>query len=219
MTYDWDWAGAERSFGKALRLEPFRGYYGASQLALVLGRFERAVDLARRAADLDALSAPAQTNLGLALFYAGKLEEAAGVFAKVALLHPERGDIHALLAQVQLAQSMPQTALRTVQDEADPLFRLPVEAMCQHALGRRAPSDEALARLIEAHAEGGAYQIAQVYAFRGEIARALEWLDAAYTQHDGGLFLTLADPYFRPLRGEPRFAAFLRKMGFPAATA
>lgn len=216
MTFDWDWAGAEASYAKALRLEPSRGYYGASQLALALGRFEPALDLARRAADLDTLSASTQMNLGLAAYYAGRLEEAAEVFSKVALLHPGRADVHALLAQVYLARSDPRSALRELEKERDPLFRLPVLAMCYHALGRAGDSYEALGQLIQDHSEGGAYQIAQAYAYLGERNEAFEWLEIAYRQRDGGLFLTKADPYLKSLRPDPRFAAFLKKMGFPA---
>ena len=215
MTFDWDWTGAEASYARALRLEPSRGYYGASQLALALGRFERALDLARRAADLDTLSASSQMNLALAAFYAGRLEEAAEVFSKVSVLHPERADVHALLAQVHLARSDPRLALEELAKEREPFFRLPVQAMCQHVLGNAAGSNEALARFIEDHSEGGAYQIAQVYAFRGENDQAFEWLEIAYKDRDGGLFLAKADPFLKSLRSDPRFAAFLKKMGFP----
>lgn len=216
MVFDWDWAGAEESFTAALRLEPSKGYYGASQLALASGRFERALALARKAAELDSLSLSAQTNLALAAFYAGRLDEAVDLFRRNIQLNPEQGNIRSLLAQVHLVQSRPELALEVLEDEREPAFRLPVLAMAFHALGRERDSDEVLAGFVKEYAEGGAYQVAQVHAFRGDHDRAFEWLEIAYGQRDGGLYLTKVDPYFRALRSDPRFEAFLEKLGFSA---
>ncbi len=216
MTYDWDWREAEASYAKALRLEPPRGYFGAAQLALVLGRFDRALTLARRAAELDTLNTSALMNLALTAFYAGRLDESVEVFRKIHDLDPERANIHALLAQVYLAQGRVEEARAALEEEKDPFFRLPVESMIARAVGRGRESDEALEAFIGRFGKGNAYQIAQVFAYRGEADRALEWLETAYKDRDGGLYLTKVDPYLGALRGDPRFAAFLRKMGFPS---
>ena len=215
MTYDWDWRAAEASFAEALRLDPARGYFGAAQLALVLGRFDRALALSRRAAELDALNSSALMNLALTAFYAGRLEESVEVFRRIHDLNPERGNVHALLAQVYLAQAQPEEARAALEEEKDPFFRLPVQAMIDQALGRNRESYEALGSFIDRYGKGNAYQIAQVFAYRGEANQALEWLEVAYKDHDGGLYLTKVDPYFRVLRDDPRFAAFLGRMGFP----
>jgi TolB-like protein/cytochrome c-type biogenesis protein CcmH/NrfG len=216
MTYNWDWRASEASFAKALRLDPARGYFGAAQLALVLGRFDRALALARRAVELDALNTSALMNLALTAFYAGRLEESVEVFRRMHDIDPERGNIHALLAQVYLARNRAEEARAALEEEKDPFFRLPVESMIERAMGRERESYEALGTFIDRYGKGNAYQIAQVHAFRGETNLALEWLEIAYKDRDGGLYLTKVDPYFRVLRGDPRFAAFLSKMGFPA---
>ncbi|HSA91610.1 MAG TPA: protein kinase, partial [Terriglobales bacterium] len=59
--YDWDWAGADASYQRALALEPgnARVMRGAATLANTLGRFEEALALDRRAVELDPLSAAA----------------------------------------------------------------------------------------------------------------------------------------------------------------
>ncbi len=215
MTFDWDWAGADAAFKKALSLNPGTGLHNAAQLALALGRFESALALARRAVELDSLNATAQMNLAVTAFYAGRLEEAAAVFAKLLQLSPERANVNALLGQVYLAQSLPEKALAAAEKERDPLFRLPVLAMAYRALGREKEAYKALGELIENCREGGAYQIAQVFAFIGEADQAFEWLEIAYNQRDGGLYLTWADPFLKPLRRDPRFAAFLKKLHFP----
>ncbi len=87
---------------------------------------------------------------------------------------------------------------------------------CNESAGsqKRIPeSDAALARLIENSADGAAYQIAEVYAYRGEKDRAFEWLERARRQRDGGLGFMRCDPFLAKLHGDPRWDVFLRKMG------
>ena len=78
-----------------------------------------------------------------------------------------------------------------------------------------AESDAALGRLIEAHHDTAAVQIAQAYAFRGERAKAFDWLDRAVVQRDPGLINIKTDPLFAGLRGDTRYKAVLRKMNLP----
>jgi hypothetical protein len=53
-----------------------------------------------------------------------------------------------------------------------------------------------------------------VYAARGETEAAFEWLERAYAQRDGGITFVTESPQFRSLHRDPRWAAFLKKMGF-----
>ena len=84
-----------------------------------------------------------------------------------------------------------------------------------HALGDADASRRALDELKARYAAGLAYQIAEVHAFRGEADAAFQWLEVAYAQHDGGLSTIKYDPFLKPLRGDPRYAAMLRKLGLP----
>ena len=61
--------------------------------------------------------------------------------------------------------------------------------------------------------ESSAFQIATVYAQWGDADNAMSWLQRAYVIRDPGLqYLTVVD-LFSPIEGDPRFQAFLRKMG------
>jgi serine/threonine-protein kinase len=213
MTYNWDWAAAEACYEKALGLEAGRGLFGAAQLALALGRFDQAIAFARRVTEVDSLNPSAHMNLAVAALYAGRFEKAGEAFAKVILLSPERANGHALLAQMHLLQSLPEMALAEVEKEKDPYFRLPVQAMAYHSLGRAEESYHALARFIEDYWKGGAYQLAQIHAFRGDANQAFQWLEIAYSQRGGGLFLVKADPFLKRLKDDARYAAFLEKIG------
>ena len=87
--------------------------------------------------------------------------------------------------------------------------------MADHALGHEAVADAALHSLIVKHATSDAYQIAQVYAWRNERAQALDWLERAYRQRDGGLEGIKTDPLLSNVRTEPRYRALLQKMNLP----
>jgi len=66
--------------------------------------------------------------------------------------------------------------------------------------------------MIATSAQWAAYQIAEVYAWRGQKDQAFQWLDRAYAQHDGGLPEIKGDPGMASLRTDPRYHAFLVKM-------
>jgi TolB-like protein/Tfp pilus assembly protein PilF len=215
MTHDWDWTGAEASFEKAMDLETGRGMLDAAQLSLAKGRFERALVLARRASELDSFNATAKMNFALTLFYAGRLDEASDYFREVLNLSPTRANAHALLGQVDLFQSRFDEALADAEQEMDPFWRLPVESMAYHSLRRKPESDAALAQFVTEYKDVGAYQIAQVHAYRGDTKLAFEWLETAFSQHDGGLYLSKADPFLKRLSEDPRYNIFLKKVGLP----
>ena len=97
--------------------------------------------------------------------------------------------------------------------ESDEAARLRALALVHLAAGRALESDEALRELSEQHAEESACLIADVHAARGDVDAAFEWLERAFRQRDGELAFVKADPRFRSLYADPRWDAFLRKMG------
>ena len=124
--------------------------------------------------------------------------------------------MHFLGGKVHLAQAHPQEALAEMEREREPAFRLQGQALAYHALGRKKEADAALEELIAKYHADWAYQIAEMYAFRGEADRAFEWLERAYAQRDPGLSEMKGDPLLKSLERDPRYAAFLKKMRLPA---
>jgi len=61
-----------------------------------------------------------------------------------------------------------------------------------------------------------AYQVAEVYAWRGETEKAFEWLQISIDNHDTGTLSLLIDPLMHRLQGDPRFNALVAKVGLPA---
>jgi hypothetical protein len=85
-------------------------------------------------------------------------------------------------------------------------------AMVEHASGHEKQSQAALKELITKNAGDMAYQVADVYAWRGENDKAFEWLERAYQQRDSGLNGIAWDPLLSNLKGDSRYGALLTKL-------
>jgi serine/threonine protein kinase/tetratricopeptide (TPR) repeat protein len=217
MSYDWDWSGADTSFRRALELEPGNAttVRRAASLAATLGRFEEAIALDRRAVELDPLDVATHNNLGLHAWHAGRPDEAEAAFRKALELNPGNPAARSGIGRVQLMRSNPEAALHEMEQEKSPFWRRYGLALAYHALGRTKEADAALGELLEKDQESWAYQIAEVYAFRGDVDSAFEWLDRAFVQRDGGLTEMKGDPLLEKLEGDPRHTDLLRRMRLP----
>jgi hypothetical protein len=60
-----------------------------------------------------------------------------------------------------------------------------------------------------------AYQIAEVYAWRGETDKAFEWLQVSLDNHDTGMLSLSINPLMRSLRHDARYNGLLAKVGLP----
>jgi TolB-like protein/DNA-binding winged helix-turn-helix (wHTH) protein len=213
---DFDWAGADVLFQRAIALEPGNPDIVrlAASSSAMLGRSDEALQL-RRAVDLDPLNANSWESLGEAEFWMGQLDEAAADSKKGLALSPDSFPGPMQLSQIYVMQGRPQDALPEIEVVRYDPIRAFLYAIAYHALGRKKESDAALSNLITKYHASMAYQIAQVYAFRNQSNEAFEWLDRAYAQRDDGLIGTRVEPLLRNLHNDPRFAAFLKKLNLP----
>jgi hypothetical protein len=85
--------------------------------------------------------------------------------------------------------------------------------MAYHALGRKANSEAALAALIAKHEKDWSFNIAYIYAYRGEANKAFAWLDEAADSGDAGLSEIVPENLFNNIHNDPRWLPFLRKVG------
>ncbi len=218
MNLDWDWQGAQDDFTRALEIDPAdssveRRY---AELLGCLGRLPEAIEAARKATELDPLSNYAWLQLGRFLKSSGDLPAAQRATTRALEINP--GWLYALrdLGTVQLLQRQPQDALATFRSITDDdTLRLQGIALAQHSLGEVAAAQAALEALQVRGARNDAYQIAEVYAWRGEKDRAFAWLRRAFEQRDAGLTQVKIDPLLAPLRADARFGTLLREMRLP----
>jgi len=214
---DFDWAGSDASFQRAVGLDPGNPEVvrTAAFSAAMLGRFDEALQLKGRAVDLDPLNAESWEFRAETEFFMGQLDEAVVDLNKALDLNPDVVAAHMVLSKIHVMQGRPQDASPEIELVRYDPERVQLYAIAYHALGREKESDAALSKLITKYHASMAYQIAEVYAFRNQSDEAFEWLERAYAQHDGGLVLTKVDPLLKNLHGDPRFAAFLKKLNLP----
>ena len=214
ISLDFDWAGANTFYQRAIALDPGNARYlrSAAALAVILGHFDEGLTLGRRAVELDPLNARTLAGVGELKYRTGALDEAVADFKRSLELDPQRNPSHIFLAELYAVQGRSQDALSETEQERTGPLRLEDEAIAYHALGREKESDAALQELITKYHTIDAYQIAEVYAFRKQPDEAFKWLDQAYSQRDGGLIETKVDPLLKSLYNDPRYVALLKKL-------
>src|SRR5712692_1417621 len=213
---DFDWAGADASIQRAIALEPGNPAVvgAAAPSAAIVGRFDEALQLDRRAVDLDPLSGGSWERLAETEFFIGQLDRAAADGKKALELNPDVWPGPILLSKIYVMQGRPQDALPEIGLVRDNPTRAYLYAIAYHELGRKQESDSTLNEAIARYPRN-AYQIAGVYAFRNQPNEAFEWLDRAYAQRNAGLIETKSDPLLKNLHHDPRYAALLKKLNFP----
>jgi adenylate cyclase len=213
--FDYNWKGAAETLRKALVLAPQDPALlaCAGNLAGARGEGAQAVELLRRAVALDPVNAQARGFLAGALLALGHQEEARAEYARGIELNPSAPFSHAGIGHAYLLEGKFEEAAGAAQKDAAAWARLLIVSCARWGQKRFPESDAALAELIATDAETAAYQIAEAYAYRNDKDHAFEWLERAHRQRDAGLPGLRADTLLPNLRDDPRWEAFLRKMG------
>jgi serine/threonine protein kinase/tetratricopeptide (TPR) repeat protein len=221
--YDFDWAGAEKEFKRAIELNPrypgAREYY--SWYLMSVNKQAEAIAEARRAEALDPLSAEIASFAGWWLYQSHRYDEAVAQTKKCLDLDPDypicgwlRGEAYTEQGKLDEALAAEQKALQVVPDWSWIL----ADVARIHALsGHRAEAEKELAALISPANKNyvAKYAIARVYAALGDKRRALDWLEKAFDDRSFFFNFIQTDPQMDGLRREPRFQALVRAMKFP----
>ena len=212
--YDWDWEAADTCLTKAAALEPgsVDVFLIRSRLSVILGHLDEAIRLSEQVTALDPLRSNSYLTLGQTLYTAGRYNEASAALQEALDLNPQAAFAHDFLGKIYLAEGKPQQALVETEKEPVEWEKLADRAFVYHALNREQDSNSALADLIAKHGADSAYQIAQVYAFRGDFDKSFEWLERAYVQRDPGLPAIKIDPDLKSIRQDPRYTELLKRM-------
>ena len=214
----WDWPGARSDMERARALNPgtpgLLEEYGA--LLTTLGRLPEAVGALQQAALLDPLSAELPTLLAIAYLGGGEFSLAEAAARHGLELSPEHGRAARTLGFALLLQNRAGEARAAFQRSSNEFFRTMGDALVEHSLGHAAASQRALDFILaQPYVRKASYQVAQIYAWRGQADLAFEWLGHALEARDPGLTHLKHDPVLRSLRGDPRYAALLRELNLP----
>lgn len=220
MQYDWDWAGAEQEFQRALALEP--EYAPAHQLygwyLVAQGRFPDAQAEMKQALGTDPLNDFGLWGLGDSFYFARQYDQAVEQYRRAVSVAPKMYWSRLMLGSAYVQQGKFSEALVELQ-QARRLNDSPqVLAALGHAYataGQRAEAQQVLAELqtLAQRKYVSPYDVATIYAALGEKEQAFDWLEKAYADRCGWLAWWLkVDPKFDSLRADERFTALLRRI-------
>jgi TolB-like protein len=213
--FDFNWSAATQTVSKAMALAPAdpNVLIAAANLETSRGNTDRAIEIYRKAVELDPVNAQSRSFLAFGLANSKRFAEARAEYARVVELNPSAPWAHAGLGLSYLLQNKFEEAATEAQADAGEWARLLIVSCARWAQKRVQESDAALNELIKNEAELAAYQIAEANAYRGDKDKAFEWLERARRQRDPGLGDLLRDPLLENLRDDLRWNAFLRTMG------
>jgi TolB-like protein/DNA-binding winged helix-turn-helix (wHTH) protein len=226
MEYDWDFAGGEAEFKKALELDPndatARQWY-AEEIGKIGGREQEALAEINRARELDPLSPIISTVAGYLHNSARQYDEAIAVCKNLANENPTFANVHVCLAYGYWGKRMYPQVIEELKaygqlsgDRNESEFTSALEHGFRSAGWRGALTKAIEARRAQRNTGySSAYDIAKLYADLGDKDQAFRWLNTAYQERDVGLVNLKTDFLLDPLRSDPRFAELVRKVGLP----
>ncbi len=222
---DWDWAGAEREFQRALELDPnkARTHVLYSIYLEGLGKLDEVLVHLRRAVELDPLNLNGLDNLSEAYIFARQYAQSIEQSKKVLEIDPTYASTHFWLADAYRFTGKYDLWLDEWEKEAS-LNKDPDELALIEAAKREYPKSGyrgALTRavaLLEEQAKRiyvDPAWIARFHAVLGEKDATFAWLEKAYAEKSNGIRYVKMDPAFDSLRSDPRYADLLKRMGLP----
>jgi eukaryotic-like serine/threonine-protein kinase len=219
-SYEWDWAGAEKEFQRAIELNPnYAIAHGMYALYLdSMSRVDEGMAQHKRALELEPLSSITSTNMGELLFDMRQTDQAIEQYKKTlesdpsfSPVHKELGDAYASKGMFQeavaewqktlIADGESETATAIGQAYAKSGYKAVLRTWVEHLTG---PSN---------HGYLAPASVASIYASLGENDHAFEWLEKAYQERDSDLVFLKVERAWDNLRSDPRYADLLRRVG------
>jgi serine/threonine-protein kinase len=218
---DLDWQGADREFRRALELMSsyvMAHEWYAEYLAAV-GRHDEALLEAKRAQQLDPLAVPVNRTVGWVLYFARRYDEAIEELRKTLAMNPEFLGARLVLWWCYIAKGAYDQALADIRRQIErPGLRTIKKLTLAYACAAAGDTEEANGILWElepklASESRLALLSALLFTALDAKDRAFEQLERAYLFREPGLLFLKVAPWADPLRSDPRFDAFVEKLG------
>ncbi len=223
MYWDWDWAGADREFHRAMELDPgsaiVRDRYAI--LCWAMGRLDEAIAVSQAAQKLDPLGIVVNTDLGRSYLFARQYDRAIEQFKKTIEIDPRNPMSHMFLSFAYEQKGLyPEAVAEFVKSRAlgnDPAF---AEAMKKAYDQGGFPAyllalAERWAKLYVPSNRAQPYSVALTYARLGQKDKAFEWLERSFRERTRALVYLRFEPQLDSLRPDPRFHSLVQRMNFP----
>jgi DNA-binding winged helix-turn-helix (wHTH) protein/TolB-like protein/Tfp pilus assembly protein PilF len=219
MHYDWKCADAEKEFQRALSLNP--SYATAHQWRainlLATGHAEEGLQELKSAQALDPASLIIMADTVEMDVFTGRLQDAVAQGKRAMDIDPSFSLAQNYLSWAYTGQHLFTEAAAVLGRDSevfDPLH-LDAQAYAYAAEGRQGDARLLLRRLVErARQEHGLeFMVASSYAVLGDADGMVPWMEKAFSERSGALLLLHLHPKFAPVRDDPRFKAFVSRVG------
>jgi serine/threonine-protein kinase len=221
MSYEWDFAAAEKEYREALRLDPENAaaHQSYSLLLSALGRHGEAQKEIQSAQEQSPLSSEFNAQAGLILFFGRLYEQAESEFKKGLASDPLYPGMHfgAALIEIQMGKfDEALESLRQAKELGQDALDVDLRRAYIHArLGQRQDAGRILTEALNAGKTGNIsyLALALVYAGLTEKEQAIACLENAVIDRDPALIFMRVHPFLDTVRGDIRFVSLLQKIG------
>ncbi|HET9531926.1 MAG TPA: tetratricopeptide repeat protein [Blastocatellia bacterium] len=222
LWYEWDFAGAESEYRRAIELKPdyATAHHWLGELLVLMGRFDEGFKELTSAQRGDPLSLIINADIGKMHFFTRQPDLAIEQLKKTVEMDPHFPNVKLFLAMAYNQRGMVDEAIAELQEVADrPESRTLFKAVLGYIYAKAGRTSEAMT-ILNVLKEGRpgrsapAFDIALVYTGLGDVDQAFEWLEKARAERNPFLVYVKMDPHFDLLRADPRFADLLRRVGF-----
>jgi tetratricopeptide (TPR) repeat protein len=220
QTYEWDWAGAEREYRRAIELNPnyATAHQWYAEFLMAMGRHEEAIAEIRRAKELDPLSIVISGVEGWLLFHARDYDRSLEQYRKTIELDPKFNRLWEFPAKIYEQKEDYENAIAAHRRAVEIKGGSPVE---QDALeeayekfGVKGYWEKRL-EILQRQQQISAirfYNLAEIYVRLGDKEKAFTHLEKSLKEREYSIINLKVSPNLDNLRGEPRYKEILRKM-------
>ncbi|MEO5896633.1 MAG: winged helix-turn-helix domain-containing protein [Vicinamibacterales bacterium] len=219
---EFDWPAATASFARMLELSPGNapGLVWYSYALLTEGRFDAAIEMARRAEAIDPLNLNTRVRVAFARGFAGRNAESIGKYREILALDPSNLMAGSFIVCSYLREGRNEEALAAAGELLARHGRLPIVlSTLALADGRSGRSAEAMAIIDELIASSqrtyvSPTHLAFAYAGVGDRRRSLEWFQRAYEERSNAMLFFTVDSLFA-WPDDPAYVALVKKIQAP----
>lgn len=219
--YDWDFAGAEMNFKKAIELDPknatVRHWYG--EFLYCIGRSEESILQVKTSLDLEPFSLTGNRTLGIAYHFAERYDEAISQFKRTIELNPNYVFTHENLGDSYALSGRQTEAVNEYMQALPAWFGEKEKAALQEAYKTEGLKGFYQKRLeiIEVYSKSNSYPsiaLAEQYAVVGDKENFFKYMEKSLSERDPGITYFVSDPLYKNMKSDPRFSDIKKRIGF-----